>query len=116
MDFNNIEKQIKLEQQGRLALLKSDSSIDDTVEENLEKKYRIKQLQDGSFLFYHDKKKDRALIVHLELHHLMNKDIFTKCLPKKWDTGKKTSKKQRKKIANRIESYYAKCFNKAIFQ
>lgn len=57
MNFNNIEKQIKLEQQERLVLLKSDSSIGDTVEENLEKMYRIKQLQDGYFLFYHDKKK-----------------------------------------------------------
>lgn len=116
MDFNLIEEQIKLKKKERLASLKSDSSVDDTVEENLEKEYRIKPILDGSFLFYYDKKKDRALVAKLELHHLMNKDIFTECLPKRWDTGKKTSKKQREKIANRIEAYYIKHFKKVVFQ
>ena len=40
MDFNLIEEQIKLKKKERLASLKSDSSVDDTVEENLEKEQK----------------------------------------------------------------------------
>jgi len=116
MRLKEVEEHIELLQKNRVSLLKSDTSIDANIEENLEKKYRIKPLEGGRFLFYHDKKKDRALIVQLELNHLMDKIIFTKCLPKKWDTGKKTSKKHREKIVNRIENYYKKYFNKVIFQ
>ena len=116
MKLKKVEKHLKEQQKKQFALLKADMIIGETVEENTEKGYRIKELEGGYFLFYYDKKKDRALMLHLELEHLMDKEIFTNCLPKKWDTGKKTTKKQRKKIANRIESYGMKRFNKAIFQ
>ena len=115
MKLDKVEVHIKKQQKKRFALLKEDTSLGPAIEENLEKAYRIKEIQEGYFLFYHDKKKNRALIANIELNHLMDKSIFTNCLPKKWDTGKKTSKKQRKKIVKRIENYYKKHFNKTIF-
>ncbi|MCD8418567.1 hypothetical protein J2Q11_13025 [Tenacibaculum finnmarkense genomovar finnmarkense] len=116
MNFDIIEKQIKQKQQDRFDALKADISIDTTVEENIEKKYKIRKIPISTSLFYHDIKKDRALITRVELQHLMDKETFTNCLPKRWDTGQKTSDKQRKKIVKRIESYYIKLYNKVIFR
>ena len=90
MKDNNIEE------------LKRDNTIAPMIEENRIELYRIKILNRGEHLFYFDKKKNKALIVEIQIR---NGSIFDKSI-KKWDDNESIKNTEKKIILDRIVNYF----------
>lgn len=82
--------------------LKNDQAVGPMVEFNIVFNYKVRVVERGEGLFYHEIDSDRAIIIGIQVR---NDTIFKNSLIR-WDNGKNITADEKEIIIKRITSYF----------